>query len=84
MRKKSNKNIHNIHTIVCNYVEANGPQRWTDLHNVVLTVCGRKLNEKNWGISYLDNVSPSSVMFPKGYDCRHLVKNSEGLYEVSY
>ena len=74
---------YNIHTILCNFVEKNGPQRWTDLHKVVLTVCGRRLNENHWGISYLDNVSSNSAFFPKEYDNRYLVKNqTDGLYHL--
>ena len=75
------RNKHNIHTILCNFVEKNGPQRWSNLHKVVLTVCGRSLNENHWGISYLDNVSSNSVLFPKEHDSRHLMKNhKDGLY----
>jgi hypothetical protein len=48
---------------------------------VVLTVCGRSLDEEHWGISYLDNVSSNSVFFPKEHDSRYLMKNhKDGLY----
>lgn len=78
---RSNK--HNVHKIVCNFVEANGPQSWSDLHKVVLIAAGRNLNEKSWGVSYLDSVSTNSVMFPKEDDGRYLVKSHvDGLYHL--
>lgn len=86
MNQKQNQNRksnHNIHKIVCNFVEKNGPQSWSNLHKVVLIAAGRNLNEKNWGVAYLDFVSPSSVMFPKADDNRYLVKSHvDGLYHL--
>ena len=77
------RNRHNMHTILCNYVKANGPQTWTELHKVVLTVAGRNLNERNWGVAYLDFVSPSSAMFPSRNDSRYLVMSHvDGLYHL--
>ena len=55
---KRNKTMR---TILLDYVAANGPQTWSELHRVVLTVAGRNLNEKHWGIGYLDNVSSASL-----------------------
>ena len=59
-------------TILLDYVAANGPQTWSELHRVVLTVAGHNLNEKHWGIGYLDNVSPGSVCFPTRNESRYL------------
>ena len=55
---KRNKTVR---TILLDYVAANGPQTWSELHRVVLTVAGRNLNESHWGIGYIDNVSSGSV-----------------------
>lgn len=80
---QNRKTNHNIHKIICNFVAANGPQTWSSLHKVVLTAAGRNLNEKHWGVAYLDFVSPSSVMFPKEDDNRYLVKSHvDGLYHL--
>lgn len=76
------KQKHNIHKIVCNFVEANGPQTFENLHKVVLVAAGRNLNEHSWGISYLDSVSPASVQFPKKDDRRHITKGKDGLYHL--
>ena len=59
-------------TILLDYVAANGPQTWSELHRVVLTVAGHNLNEKHWGIGYLDNVSPGSVRFQTRNERRYL------------
>jgi hypothetical protein len=61
-----------MRTILLDYVAANGPQTWSALHRVVLTVAGRNLNENHWGIGYLDNVSSSSVCFPTKNESRYL------------
>ena len=66
---KRNKTVR---TILLDYVAANGPQTWSELHRVVLTVAGRNLNENHWGIGYLDKVSPSSVCFPTRNESRYL------------
>lgn len=66
---KRNKTVR---TILLDYVAANGPQTWSDLHRVVLTVAGRNLNESHWGIGYLDNVSSGSVCFPTKNESRYL------------
>lgn len=79
--KKQNR--HDVHRIVCNFVEKNGPQNWSTLHNIVLIAAGRNLNEKNWGVSYLDFKSTNSVLFPKNDDSRYLVKSHvDGLYHL--
>ena len=44
---KKNKTMR---TILLDYVAANGPQTWSELHRVVLTVAGRNLNENHGGI----------------------------------
>ena len=66
---KRNKTMR---TILLDYVAANGPQTWSELHRVVLTVAGRNLNENHWGIGYLDKVSSSSVCFPTKSESRYL------------
>ena len=66
---KRNKTMR---TILLKYVAANGHQTWSELHRVVLTVAGHNLNEKHWGIGYLDNVSPGSVCFPTRNESRYL------------
>lgn len=76
MRKKT------MRTILLDFVQANGPQTWSDLHHVVLTVAGRNLNDRHWGIGYLDQVSTSSVCFPTRNESRYLAKRKDGLYEI--
>ena len=66
-----------MRTILLDYVAANGPQTWSELHRVVLTVAGRNLNENHWGIGYLDNVSTSSVCFPTRNERRYQLKMGE-------
>jgi hypothetical protein len=81
---KKKVNRYNMRNILCNFVEANGPQTWTRLHEVVLTVAGRSLSEKDWGVSYLDNVSSNSVLFPSRCNNRYLEKDVKtGLYYVT-
>ena len=76
---KRNKTMR---TILLDYVAANGPQTWSELHRVVLTVAGRNLNEKHWGIGYLDNVSSGSVCFPTRNENRYLLKMGEKYHLV--
>ena len=76
MRKKT------MRTILLDFVQVNGPQTWSDLHRVVLTVAGRNLNDRHWGIGYLDQVSTSSVCFPTRNESRYLTKRKDGLYEI--
>lgn len=76
---KQNKTMR---TILLDYVAANGPQTWSELHRVVLTVAGRNLNDRHWGIGYLDQVSTSSVCFPTRNESRYLAKRKDGLYEI--
>ena len=66
---KKNKTMR---TILLDYVAANGPQTWSELHRVVRTVAGRNLNENQWGIGYLDNVATSSVFFATRNESRYL------------
>ena len=72
-----------MRTILLDFVQANGPQNWSDLHRVVLTVAGRNLNDSHWGIGYLDNVATGSVCFPTRNEPRYLVKREDGLYEIA-
>ena len=72
-----------MRTILLDFVQANGPQTWSDLHRVVLTVAGRNLNDNHWGIGYLDQVSTGSVCFPTRNESRYLVKRGDGLYEIA-
>ena len=72
-----------MRTILLDFVQANGPQTWSDLHRVVLTVAGRNLNDNHWGIGYLDQVSTGSVCFPTKNESRYLVKREDGLYEIA-
>ena len=71
-----------MRTILLDYVKANGPQTWSDLHRVVLSVAGRNLNENHWGIGYLDQVSSGSVCFPTRNDSRYLQRGRDGLYRL--
>ena len=71
-----------IRTILLNFVKANGPQSWSNLHRVVLTVTGHNLNENHWGIGYLDQVSPGSVCFPTKNENRYLLKKTDGKYHL--
>lgn len=71
-----------MRTILLDFVQANGLQTWSDLHRVVLTVAGRNLNDRHWGISYLDRVSTGSVCFPTRNESRYLAKRKDGLYEI--
>lgn len=72
-----------MRTILLDFVQANGPQSWSELHRVVLTVAGRNLNDNHWGIGYLDQVSTGSVCFPTRNESRYLVKREDGLYEIA-
>lgn len=72
-----------MRTILLDFVQANGPQSWSELHRVVLTVAGRNLNDNHWGIGYLDQVSTGSVCFPTRNESRYLVKRNDGLYEIA-
>ena len=71
-----------MRTILLDFVQANGPQNWSDLHRVVLTVAGRNLNDNHWGIGYLDNVSTGSVCFPTRNESRYLLKMGEKYHLV--
>lgn len=64
----------NTRSMVLDFVQANGPQRWSDLHKVVLIVSGKKLTDKGYGISYLGYTTPGkSAFYPTSYDKRYLV-----------
>ena len=72
-----------IRTVLLDYVQANGPRTWKDRHNVVLIVAGQPLTRKEYGSSYLDQVSESSVCFPTKNERRYLVKGEDGLYRIA-
>lgn len=72
-----------IRTILLDFVQANGPQTWTSLHRVVLTVAGQPLTRNEYGSSYLDQVSESSVCFPTRNERRYLVKGNDGMYRIA-
>lgn len=69
-----------VRTILLDFVDANGPQTWKSLHNVVLTVAGQPLTRNEYGSSYLDQVSESSVCFPTRNERRYLKKKADGKY----
>jgi len=73
-----------VRSIVLDYVQANGPQTWKDLHKVVLTVSGQPLTRSEWGSGYLDQVSASSVCFPTRNESRYLQKMSDGKYHLMF
>ena len=71
-----------MRTILLDYVQANGPQTWKELHRVVLTVAGQPLTRKEWGSGYLDQVSASSVCFPTRNESRYLRRDADGIYHL--
>lgn len=72
-----------MRTILLDFVQANGPQTWSDLHKVVLTVAGQPLTRNEYGSSYLDQVSEySSVCFPTSTESRYLSKDRNGYYHL--
>jgi len=76
------KNSKSIRTILLDFVAANGPQTWNNLHRVVLTVAGQPLTRNEYGSSYLDQVSESSVCFPTRNERRYLQRGRDGLYRL--
>ena len=82
--KKTKKN-RSIRSILLKFVENNGPQPYSKLHEIVLTVAGQPLTRHDYGSSYLDYVSKySSVCFPVRGERRYLVKKDDGLYHLEY
>lgn len=70
------KNIKNrsVRNIVINFVKANGPATWTQLHKVVLAVTGQPLTRSNYGSCYLDKYSRgTSACLPTATDPSYLV-----------
>lgn len=68
---RKNKSVRNI---VINFVKANGPASWTQLHKVVLAVTGQPLNRTNYGSCYLDKYSwGTSACLPTATDSTYLV-----------
>lgn len=77
------KKNRTVRTMVLDYVENNGPQSWTDLHKVVLMAASQPMWRRNYGSSYLDQVSYSSVCFPTKNEKRYLVRCNDGLYRIT-
>jgi len=77
------KQNRSIRSILLNYVKNNGPQTWNSLHKVVLTVAGQPLTRNEYGSSYLDQVSETSVCFPTKNESRYLVRGNDGLYRLA-
>lgn len=71
-----------VRSIILDFVQANGPQTYNTLHKVVLTVSGQPLTRNEYGSSYLDQVSSSSVCNPTRNESRYLVKKADGLYHL--
>jgi len=71
-----------VRTILLDFVEANGPQSWNTLHREVLVVSGQPLTRNEYGSSYLDQVSESSVCRPTRRESRYLQKRADGLYHL--
>lgn len=71
-----------VRSIVLDFVQANGPQTYNALKKVVLTVMGQPLTRHEYGSSYLDQVSSSSVCNPTRNESRYLVKMADGLYHL--
>ena len=71
-----------VRSIVLDFVQANGPQTYNALKKVVLTVMGQPLTRHEYGSSYLDQVSSSSVCNPTRNESRYLVKMDDGLYHL--
>jgi len=71
-----------VRTILLDFVDANGPQTWNELHKVVLTVSGQPLTRNEYGSSYLDQVSEASVCNPTRREKRYLRRRADGLYEI--
>lgn len=76
------KNVKSVRNIVINYVKANGPATWSELHAVVCVAAGQPLNRLNYGSSYIDQVSyGTSACLPTDNDPSYLLKsNFDGLY----
>lgn len=74
---KKNKTVRSI---VLDFVQQNGPQPYNTLKKVVLIAAGQPLNRHDYGSSYLDQVSSSSVCQPTRFDSRYLQKGDNDLY----
>lgn len=69
--------------IVLDFVEANGPQSYKKLKEVVLIAAGQPLSRNEYGSSYLDQVSNGSACNPSlRYGNRFLVQMEDGLYHL--
>lgn len=72
-----------VRSIVLDFVQQNGPQPYNTLKKVVLIAAGQPLTRHEYGSSYLDQVSSSSVCFPTRYESRYLVKGDDDLYRLA-
>lgn len=70
--------------MILDYVQANGPQTYSKLHEVVLTVTGNPLTRKNYGSAFLDQVSSGSACRENKNDNRVLIKCGDNLYRMAY
>lgn len=82
MVKKSKKK--SVRNILINFVIANGPQTYKQLHTLVLAVAGQPITRNEYGSSYLDKYSwGTSACLPTDTDSRHLLKSEvDGLYHA--
>lgn len=72
-----------VRSIVLDYVASNGPQTYSTLKKVMLIAAGQPLTRKEYGSSYLDQVSESSVCNPTRSERRYLVKGADNLYRLA-
>ena len=69
-----------VRSIVLDFVQQNGPQPYNPLKQVVLIAAGQPLTRHDYGSSYLDQVSSSSVCYPTRNESRYLQKGENDLY----
>ena len=76
------KKTRSVREMVINFVKNNGPQPHATLRDIVLIASNQPLNRRNYGTSYIDNVSyGSSALLPTNSDSQYLVKSPvDGLY----
>ena len=72
-----------VRSIILDYVQQNGPASYNTLKKVMLIAAGQPLNRHDYGSSYLDQVSYSSVCFPTRNERRYLVKGNDGMYRIA-
>lgn len=69
-----------VRSIILDFVQQNGPQPYNTLKKVMLIAAGQPLTRNEYGSSYLDQVSSSSVCFPTRNESRYLYKGNDDLY----